>query len=359
MTIAVIGAGLAGLVVARACAARSNAVRVFEADTRPGGQLRTLRDGGFVVEYGAEGFIATSSVIPALAADLGLSELLQDQRINLSYGFDGRTLTPLAPGEAARFLGFQVKSDELGRGVRAFAGGMQTLSDALAADLGPKVSLELGRSVNSLRREGSSFIVSCDDGTEARCEAVILATSAAHASALLAPDFGAPALDLAQSETLSSVSVSLAFLARDLGHPLDASGFVVAASAQQDGLRAASFSSSKFDGRAPAGHALLRLFFRPGRGELQALDDATWVERATRGLERIFPLHAAPLCAWVSRWNHALPVSNPAHAERVRRLEAALQGSRLWLAGSAFHGSGIDAAVRSAYQTASLVPASA
>ncbi|HET9929148.1 MAG TPA: FAD-dependent oxidoreductase, partial [Polyangiaceae bacterium] len=87
-------------------------------------------------------------------------------------------------------------------------------------------------------------------------------------------------------------------------------------------------------------------------GELEALDEQAWVERATRGLERIFPLRAAPLHAWVSRWSHALPVSNPAHSERVRHLEAALHGSRILLAGSAFHGSGIDAAVRSAQQTA-------
>lgn len=359
MNIAVIGAGLAGLVVARECAARADSIRIFEAEPRAGGQLRTVRERGFVVEYGAEGFVAASAVVPTLAAELRIGELLQEQRMNRSYGFDGKALSALAPGEAARFLGFQVKSDELGRGVRTFAGGMQSLSDALATSLAPNVSLELGRATTSLRRESGSLRLGFDDRSEAHCDAVVIATNAAHVSALLGPEFGAPALDLAASDTLSSVSVSLAFHERDLGHPLDASGFVVAVSAQRDGLRAGSFSSSKFDGRAPAEHALLRLFFRPGQGELEGLDDGAWVERATRGLERIFPLRAAPLDAWVSRWNHALPVSNPVHLERVRKLEAALDGSRIWLAGSAFHGSGIDAAVRSAYETATRVSARA
>ncbi|HET9930459.1 MAG TPA: FAD-dependent oxidoreductase, partial [Polyangiaceae bacterium] len=257
MNIAVIGAGLSGLVVARACAARGDSIRVFEAEPRAGGQLHTLREHGFVVEYGAEGFVAGSAVVPALAADLGISELLQEQRLNLSYGFDGSTLTELGPGEAARFLGFQVKSEELGRGVRTFAGGMQTLSDALVQRLPANVSLELGRRTTSLRAGGRELVLGFDNGPEIRCDAVVVATSAAHASALLAAEFAAPARALSDSETLSSASVSLAFRQKDVAHPLEASGFVIAVDAQREGLRAGSISSRKFEGRAPAGHVLV------------------------------------------------------------------------------------------------------
>ena len=52
MNIAVIGAGLGGLVVGRGAAARGNAIRVFESEQRAGGQLHTVREHGFVVEYG-------------------------------------------------------------------------------------------------------------------------------------------------------------------------------------------------------------------------------------------------------------------------------------------------------------------
>jgi protoporphyrinogen/coproporphyrinogen III oxidase len=41
-------------------------------------------------------------------------------------------------------------------------------------------------------------------------------------------------------------------------------------------------------------------------------------------------------------------VFDPAHKQAVAALETALKGSRIALAGSAFHGSGIDAALRSA-----------
>jgi oxygen-dependent protoporphyrinogen oxidase len=351
MKVAVVGAGLSGLAVARGRARRGDTVRLFERESRTGGQLFTRRENGFVVEYGAEGFVAGSSAVPALASELGVLEEVREQRINSSYGFDGRALTALAPGDAARFLGFQVKSDELGRGVKTFERGMQSLTDALTEQLGDQVSLELGRGVRALELCGSLVRVTLEDGDVSEFEAVVLASNARHASSLLAADVGAAAEALAASETLSNVSVSLAYRAGDVGHGLDASGFVVALAAQEDGLRAGSFSSSKFENRAPAEHALVRLFFRPKPGELAALDDAAWVERAVRGLERIFPLHSSPLRSWVSRWDRALPVSDAAHAARVERLEQALASSRIWLCGSAFHGSGIDAAVRSAART--------
>jgi oxygen-dependent protoporphyrinogen oxidase len=50
----------------------------------------------------------------------------------------------------------------------------------------------------------------------------------------------------------------------------------------------------------------------------------------------------------VSRWPDALPVYDDGHRERVEHLEATLAGREVFLAGSAFHGSGIDAAIRSA-----------
>jgi len=40
-------------------------------------------------------------------------------------------------------------------------------------------------------------------------------------------------------------------------------------------------------------------------------------------------------------------VFDATHRARISALEAALVGQRIWLAGSAFHGSGIDAAIRS------------
>jgi oxygen-dependent protoporphyrinogen oxidase len=144
------------------------------------------------------------------------------------------------------------------------------------------------------------------------------------------------------------VTVSLAFARGAVAHALDATGFVVAEAAQAEGFRACTFVSSKLRGRAPASHALLRLFFRPTDADLASLGDDAWVARAQRAAKRALDIRGLAERAWVSRWANALPVFDTAHRERVARLEQALVGSGVSVTGACFHGSGIDGAVRSA-----------
>jgi oxygen-dependent protoporphyrinogen oxidase len=95
----------------------------------------------------------------------------------------------------------------------------------------------------------------------------------------------------------------------------------------------------------------LRAFFRPLPHDATLPDDA-WSTRAATALAEILGVQAAPVRSWVARWDRALPVHDDAHAERVRRVEPTLRSFGIWLGGSAFHGSGIDAALRSAAQVA-------
>ncbi|WP_437827425.1 protoporphyrinogen/coproporphyrinogen oxidase [Sorangium sp. So ce1153] len=344
--IAIVGGGLAGCIVAFRRAAAGDEVTLVEAAPRLGGQLWTERASGFVVEHGAEGFIARSEAVPALAGALGIAGDLVGQETQRSFGFDGAALRELAPGEAAAFLGFQVPRDELGRGIRTFRLGMAQLTDTLAAALaaGGRADVRVSAAVTSLAREAGGLRLSLADGGEVAADAVVIATGAAGAAALL----GEPARAIHGAETLSSVTVSLAYPRAAIEHPLDGTGFVVAAGHQAHGFRACTFTTSKFAARAPASHVALRLFFRPEPGDLEQLDDAAWTARAEASLARVLSVRGAAERAWVSRWSSALPVSTPAHAARVREVEQALAGSGVLLAGSAFHGSGIDAAVRSA-----------
>jgi oxygen-dependent protoporphyrinogen oxidase len=168
---------------------------------------------------------------------------------------------------------------------------------------------------------------------------------------MLRDEFRAPAEALARARTISSITVSLAYARSAVDHPLDATGFVVAESEQREGFRACTFVSSKLPVRAPGDRALLRVFFRPEPSDGELSDEA-WSARAERALRRVLTLRSGFERAWVSRWPDALPVFDDAHRRTVRTLERALAGRSLVLAGSAFHGAGIDAAVRSA-ETAS------
>ncbi|HEY1536931.1 MAG TPA: FAD-dependent oxidoreductase, partial [Polyangiaceae bacterium] len=58
--IAVIGGGIAGLTVALRRAEAGDQVTLFEAGPKVGGQLSSESRDGFLIEHGAEGFVARS-----------------------------------------------------------------------------------------------------------------------------------------------------------------------------------------------------------------------------------------------------------------------------------------------------------
>lgn len=359
----IIGGGLAGLTAALrlAEAAPDARITVVERAARFGGQIWTEQSGDVLVERGGEGFVFRSEAVPAIASAVGVAEQLMGQAVFTSYGFGDGGLRALAPGEAATFLGFQVPREELGRGIRTLRGGMGTLVAGLVrAAQQAGVALQSGIAVASIEASASGALRARPvDGAPFDADAVAIATTAADAAGLLSafvPSERAALQALATAPTTSSVTVELELPRDAIAHPLDGTGFVVATAQQEHGLRACTFTTSKFEGRAPSERVLLRAFFRPEPSDL-ALDDAAWVERARAGLARILPIQGAPRASWVSRWPSALPVHSPAHAAIVGQLEAALHTRNVCFAGAAFHGSGIDAAVRSGEDAARFLAA--
>jgi len=352
--IAIIGGGIAGLTVALRRAQLGDQVSLFEANARVGGQLRSETQHGFLVEHGAEGFVARSEVVPPLSAEAGIAGHIVEQLQQRSFRFDGQSLVELAPGEAGRLLGFQVPADELGRGIRSFSQGMAELPEQLALRLGAKVELHRKRAIASLAVRPGGVTLLDEHGQALDFDAAVVASTARSAASLLGDCLGPSARALQESSLLSSLSVTLAYRRDVIGHPLDGTGFIVPEPEQLGGVRAVTFSSSKLPHRAPADHVLLRLFFRPSAHDLSTLSDGAWSERAEQGLAAALPVRGPALYAFVSRWPDALPVFDPAHRARVDALEATLREAAhpIWLAGAAFHGSGIDAAIRSAESTA-------
>lgn len=348
MAIAIIGGGLTGLTVAYRLSQAGRDVTLIEGSPRLGGQLMTEREAGYVVELGAEGFIARSEAIPKLSGDLGIKDALLDQRESLSYRFDGTTLHALAAGEAAAVLDFQVARVDRGAGIRTFVGGMEALAEALTAALADRIVQYAGVEVEAIEADGPRVRV---DGVA--YDAVVIAVPSASAATLLASVLRAN--PFVPSATVSSVNVSLAFERAQVKHPLDGTGFV--ASPEQSGFRACTFASSKFAHRAPDGHVLLRAFFRPTSDELED-EDIDWIYRATRALAGPLGIEGEPSNAWPVTWPEALPVFDDAYRANVEAAEALLAPRRIYLAGAAFHGSGIDAAVRSAERVSAKLLAS-
>jgi len=345
--IAVVGGGLAGLCAAHQLTRKGHSVIILESNQRLGGQLHTERKHGYVVELGAEGFIARSEAIPKLARELGVAGELVGQLHTQSLGYRDGALHVLKPGESAAFLGFQVAKENLGEGIRSLRMGMGALVHAFEQKLASHVEMRLGFRVQHLERRARGYGLRAQDGTTLSADRVVVAMGSKAAAPLLGPVLGPAASDLSKVTLASNVNVSLTFERSAVPHALDATGFVIADMAAFGGARASVFASSKFAGRAPDGYANLRVFFRPDPRELKMLSDAAYVVRAQDVLTRVLGPLGTMQHSWVARWPDALPVFDPPSKALLSGFETALKGSGIAVAGSAFHGAGVDGAVRS------------
>jgi oxygen-dependent protoporphyrinogen oxidase len=350
--VAVVGGGLAGLVAAGELARSGAQVTVLEKQARFGGQVLTERAGGFVVEHGAEGFIARSEAVPDLCRRLQIDDRIVTQQSRRALVARHGRLRELGPGEAARLLGIPAAVDDLGQGLRSLRGGMGDLVEALVRDLETNADLRLHAPVLEVRRHGSRWRLEIWKESVLLADAVILALGPDFLQEMVmgVPDNVAnPVLDIALR---SVVCVSIGFRVEAVTHTLDASGVVMAP--HREWLSACTFSSSKFPGRAPDNHCLVRAFFRPPVEEIEEeSEEGDWIRRALRLLAPVLGIRGLPIKTWVSNWMYAIPEYPRDHAARVTALRSALStlGS-LDVAGSIYDGPGIDGAVRSGIRAA-------
>jgi len=273
-----------------------------------------------------------------------------------------RTCGSLWAGERARLKN---AAEEAGTGARygqfvTFANGMQTLPDRLAAAVFARGAIWRKGHAERLARLGGRWRLTVA-GREDRVEsidanAIVLATPAPAAAVLLAGVDPGLAAELAGIAYAGSVIVSLGFRREAVRHPLDAAGLVVPRIAGRRAL-AVSFSSSKFPDRAPPGCVLLRVFLGGALDpEAVGLDDAALTSLAHRDAGDLLGIGGEPLLVQIDRWDAAMPQYHIGHAERVSRIEAALERqSGLALAGGAYRGVGIPQVIGSGRQAAEAV----
>src|SRR5204862_3699898 len=186
------------------------------------------------------------------------------------------------------------------------ADGMETLVRTLADRL-PDSAIVLGQRVGAVERDGAHWRVTSADGARFDADRVILATEA-HASArLLRYVDPALAVLLGDIDYAGSATVSLGFRRGEVPHALDGFGFVVPRS-EGKAVLAATFSSVKYPGRAPAGHVLIRCFLGGAlNAEILSDDDGGLVGRARQDLGNALGITADPVLARVSRAPASMP----------------------------------------------------
>ena len=230
----------------------------------------------------------------------------------------------------------------------SFRDGMQTLVERLRSCI-PDCRVRLRTEVSSVAfQPGSShWRLHMRHAPALDVDAVCLALPAPQASRLLCSADPELATDL-QIPYASSAILNLAFKRSDIDHPLNGMGFVVPAIEKRT-LLACSFSSVKFDGRAPMDQVLLRAFVG-GALHQSELDrsDAAIQQSVCQDLQQLLGITGDPIYAHLQRWPQSMAQYHLGHIQRVTRIEDRVRRlSGLALAGNAYHGVGIPDCIHS------------
>jgi len=229
-------------------------------------------------------------------------------------------------------------------------GGMQQLPRAVASALaGRGVQIRTRATVEAVEPAGRSWRVHLAGGGDVEGDAVVLATPAPAASALLSEVGAETAATLRSFDHASVVLVTLGYRRSDVDLDPELSGFVVP---RRSGLRvtAASWGSSKWPDWADPDHHVLRVSMGH-RDDPRAvdLDDDDVVARIVRDLETAMGLRADPLAVRISRWRRGFLQQDVGHVARVDELERTTDRELpgLALCGAGLRGVGIPASIAS------------
>ncbi len=225
----------------------------------------------------------------------------------------------------------------------------ETLSQKLSDD-----SLRLNSEVVQLTKTelGWNVIVkqSPNSVQEMSYDAVILATPSHEAARLLRPMLPHLAQKLGKISHEGTAIATFAFDQSQLRQEMTGMGFVTP-KIERSPILAGSFSSLKYQHRAPAGKMLIRLFAGGARmPQAATMPENELVPLLLNELRKIVQLDGEPFFTNVAHWPKTMPQYHVGHRELVTEIETLVEREpSLALAGNAFHGVGIPNCIRSGY----------
>ncbi|MEZ5286134.1 MAG: protoporphyrinogen oxidase [Vicinamibacterales bacterium] len=232
-----------------------------------------------------------------------------------------------------------------------FEGGMGTLTAALAGRLGEAATTHaVARAIEPTPR-GWRVRVEARPALDA--DHLVLAIPARAAAPLVR------GFDDALAEALGGVGyagiavVALGYRTADVPRALDGYGYLVTRGETMATLGVV-WESSLFTGRAPEGHALLRVMLGGSRRpEVVGMPEAERVALARRELGTVMGIGAEPVRTWAFSWPEAIAQYTVGHLERrARTLELAGRHRGLRLCGTSYDGVSFNHAVKSGRVTA-------
>lgn len=241
-----------------------------------------------------------------------------------------------------------------GGGSMSLRGGLGELVARMQEQLPPGVVVT-GSEVQSIERD-DVFALSLRDGSTVTARAVLLATPA-YETSTLASSLDAELAQLCSAiRYVSSVNVALGYRREHVRHPLRGWGFVVPKHEKRRVI-SASWVSSKWPGRAPEDHTLIRASLGSARdGSTIEQPDHTLIAWAHEELSQVLDIAGAPVVARVYRRPRAMPQLEVGHLDRMAAIDrrlASLPG--LFVSASGFRGIGLSDCISDAQRVAEHV----
>jgi len=226
---------------------------------------------------------------------------------------------------------------------QSFKQGVGRLPEAIEKALSGCQIIKGARVTAITPASDGTYHVFLENGRKLHEDGVILAAPAFNAADLLQDINPYAASLLNEIPYVSTATISMGFRKQDIQKPFLGFGFVIPRTEHRE-ISACTWSSYKFNHRAPDDYLLLRCFVGgPGKEQMVDLDDQALVNVARRELASILGLHAEPVLTRIYRWIKSNPQYEVGHLERVQQIFTACREETpgIYLTGSAYEGVGI------------------
>lgn len=239
----------------------------------------------------------------------------------------------------------------------SFVDGMQTLVDSLEENLSKYIRLGCRVTAIQKKEHQVGWRVCLDNDEVLETDLLCIALPAPQTSKVLSEVSPFLSEKLSNIPYTSSATVNLAFRREDVMHPLNGMGFVVPIK-EQLSLIGCSFSSVKFENRAPTNHVLLRAFvsenapnYKRAANNNTKLNDIT--SSALIDVSQLLGITNPPIFSIVSQHSQSMAQYQVGHEKLVEEVDERVKDlTGLALAGNAYHGIGIPDCINSGEQAA-------
>lgn len=207
-----------------------------------------------------------------------------------------------------------------------------------------------------LEGKPTQYALLLSDGKEIYGDAIILAVPAYEAAKIIEP------LDIVTSKELDNIpyastsTISLGYRKIDIPFPMDGTGYLVPKIEKRQ-IMAVTWTSSKWENRAPEYGALLRCYVgRMGEEAWLTKEDDELVAICREELKNSMGIKAKPILEQVNRWKRSMPQYLVGHMKRIDFIMERLKGfPGLYLIGSGFNGVGIPDCISDGEETAKKI----